>query len=69
MLYEKIKIQKSTLKKGDIYFKERCDEVKKLRERIAEIKRELIVCQKETECIPHLKREIYLLQKEHLEQQ
>jgi len=43
LLYEKIKIQKSTMKKGDIYLKERRKEIEALREKIAERKRELIV--------------------------
>ena len=69
LLYEKIKIQKSTLKKGDIYYKERLNDIQNIQKQIAELKRQLIVSQNETMCIPDLKREIYLLQKEYLEQQ
>ena len=42
LLYEKIKIQKSTLKKGEIYFKERINEILALVEKIKQFKRELI---------------------------
>ena len=69
ILYEKIKIQKSTLKKGEIYYEERLNDILRIRQQIAELKRQLIVSQNETACIPDLKREIYLLQKEYLEQQ
>ena len=69
LLYEKIKIQKSTLKKGEIYYQERLNDIENIRKQIAELKRQLIVSQNETACIPDLKREIYLLQKEYLEQQ
>lgn len=69
LLYEKIKIQKSTLKKGEIYYQEKIDDIIKLVDEIKNHKRELIDSQKETACIPDLKKEIYLLQKELLEQQ
>ena len=69
LLYEKIKIQSSTLQKGDIYYQERLTDILNIQKQIAELKRQLIVSQNETMCIPDLKREIYLLQKENLEQQ
>lgn len=69
LLYEKIKIQKSTLKKGEIYYQEKVHDILNIRKEISKLKRELIASQCETACIPDLKREIYLLQKEHLEQQ
>lgn len=61
ILYEKIKIQKSTLKKGEIYYQEKMDEIVELIEHIKQLKRELIDSQRETACIPDLRREIYLL--------
>lgn len=61
LLYEKIKIQKSTLKKGEIYYQEKIDDIIKLVDEIKNHKRELIDSQKETACIPDLKKEIYLL--------
>lgn len=62
LLYEKIKIQKSTLKKGEIYYQQKIDDIIKLVDLIKTHKRELIDSQKETQCIPDLKREIYLLE-------
>ena len=67
LLYEKIKIQKSTLKKGETYYQEKIEDIIKLVNEIKKIKRELIDSQSETACIPDLKREIYLLSKELLE--
>ncbi len=69
LLYEKIKIQKSTLKKGEIYYREKITDILRLVDKIKQFKRELIDSQQETACIPDLKREVYLLQKELLEQQ
>lgn len=69
LLHEKIKIQISTLKKGEIYYKEKVDDIIRLVEIIQNHKRELIDGSKQTECIPDLKREVYHLEKEKLEQQ
>lgn len=69
LLYEKIKIQKSTLRKGGIYYQEKADDIFKLVEKIRQLKREIKDSQDETNCLPDLRREIYLLQKEFLEQQ
>ncbi len=69
LLYEKIKIQKSTLKKGENYYQEKITDIENLVETIRKTKRELKDAEMESECIPDLKREIYLLQKELLEQQ
>lgn len=66
-LYEKIKIQKSTLKKGEIYYQDKIDTIIRNVDQVKSLKRELIDAQTETECIPDLKREIYLLEKELLE--
>lgn len=69
LLYEKIKIQQSTLKKGEIYYEKKTKEIFDLKNQIADIKKEIIVAQNETACIVDLKKEIYMLQKELLEQQ
>jgi len=68
LLYEKIKIQKSTLKKGEIYYQQKMEDIWNLKNEIKTEKRRLIDAQKETQCIPDLKREIYLLEQELLEQ-
>lgn len=39
LLYEKIKIQKSTLKKGRIYYQERLTDILNIRKHIADLKR------------------------------
>lgn len=57
------------MQKGEIYYQERLNDILNIKKEIAKLKRELIVSQNETACIPDLKREIYLLQKENLEQQ
>ena len=67
-LYEKIKIQKSTLKKGEKYYEQKIQEICNHVDQIKILKKELIDCQTETQCIPDLKREIYLLEQELLEQ-
>lgn len=69
LLYEKIKIQKSTLKKGENYYQEKIDDIIRMVDQIRKIKRELNDAEMDTECIPDLKREIFLLEKEILEQQ
>lgn len=69
LLYEKIKIQKSTLKKGENYYQEKIDDIIRLVDLIKTTKRELNDAEMETECIPDLKREIFMLEKELLETQ
>lgn len=69
LLYEKIKIQKSTLKKGENYYQETIDTIIRMVDQIRGIKRELNDAEIDTECIPDLQREIFLLEKEILEQQ
>jgi chromosome segregation ATPase len=69
LLYEKIKIQKSTLKKGENYYQEKIDDIIQMVDIIRKTKRELNDAEMDTECIPDLKREIFLLEKEILEQQ
>ena len=43
LLYEKIKIQKSTLKKGEIYYKDRLNDIMNIRKHISDLKRQLNV--------------------------
>lgn len=61
LLYEKIKIQKSTLRKSGIYYHEQIDEIIGLVEQIKGYKRQIKDSQDETNCLPDLRREIYLL--------
>lgn len=69
LLYEKLKIQQSTLEKGEIYYQDRLKDIFDIRKEIAELKRQLLVSQGETACIPDLKKEIYIEERELLEQQ
>ena len=69
LLYEKIKIQKSTLKKGENYYQETIDTIIRMVDQIRGIKRELNDAEMDTECIHDLKREVFLLEKEILEYQ
>merc|ERR1712217_171087 len=47
LLYEKIKIQESTLKKGEIQYKNRLDEIKKQKDNIGDLKLELYVAKQQ----------------------
>merc|ERR1712149_9396 len=47
LLYEKIKIQQSTLQKGEIQYKERLEEIRTLRIKIAALKRELHIAKQQ----------------------
>merc|ERR1712050_513818 len=62
LLYEKIKIQESTLKKGEIQYSGRVGEIKKQRDGIAELKHELASAKQEAENIDELKKMVYHLQ-------
>jgi hypothetical protein len=43
VLYEKIKIQQSTLDKGEIHYQEKVAEIQRISNQISEMKRKLIV--------------------------
>jgi len=68
LLYEKIKIQESTLKKGEVQYKARLEEIKKQKDGIATLKTELFVTQQQAESIDDLKKEVYHLQRELLQE-
>merc|ERR1712146_528307 len=69
LLYEKIKIQQSTLQKGEKQFKKRVDEVADAKNDIRKLKRELHVARNKVVNIEALKKEIHHLQKELLQEQ
>merc|ERR1712193_252519 len=69
LLYEKIKIQQSTLQKGEIQFKERVDEIGAFKNDIRKTKRELHVARNQVVNIEALKKEIHHLNKELLQEQ
>merc|ERR1711904_746909 len=68
LLYEKIKIQQSTLQKGEIQYKERLDEIRHLKSNIAALKRELHIAKQQVVNIDDLKKEVYRLQRELLQE-
>merc|ERR1712139_472055 len=68
LLYEKIKIQQSTLQKGEIQFKERVDEVAAYKDNIARLRRELHAARTQVVNIEGLKREVRHLHKELLQE-
>merc|ERR1712224_1102496 len=59
LLYEKIKIQQSTLQKGEIQFKERVDEVDRLRGEIRKTKAEVAMARQQVTNVDSLKREVH----------
>merc|ERR1712072_388632 len=68
LLYEKIKIQQSTLQNGEIQYKERLEEFRTLRIKIASLKREVGIAMQQVVSIDDLKREVYQLQRELLQE-
>eukprot|EP00933_Yihiella_yeosuensis_P024988 TRINITY_DN1936_c0_g1_i3.p1 TRINITY_DN1936_c0_g1~~TRINITY_DN1936_c0_g1_i3.p1 ORF type:complete len:790 (+),score=229.12 TRINITY_DN1936_c0_g1_i3:233-2602(+) len=68
LLYEKIKIQESTLGKGEAQYKNRLDSLKKQRDNIAKIKLELSVAKQQAESAEGLEKEVYHLQRELLQE-
>merc|ERR1712124_222366 len=68
LLYEKIKIQQSTLQKGEIQYKERLDEIRGLKNKIAGLKLDLHIAKQQAVNIDDLKKEVYHLQRELLQE-
>ena len=66
-LYEKIKIQQSNLGKGEVHYQEKVIECQLLRQKITELKKELMTAKQQVSCIPELKREVFSLEKDLME--
>jgi chromosome segregation ATPase len=66
LLYEKIKIQQSTLNKGEVQYRERLEDLRVLKLEIKRLRREKTILQHETSNVETLRTEIYRLQKEML---
>ncbi|KAJ3110221.1 hypothetical protein HDU96_006786 [Phlyctochytrium bullatum] len=66
LLYEKIKIQTSTLNKGEIQYRERLEDVRVLKLEIKKLRREKAILQTETQNVEGLRNEIFKLQREIL---
>mmetsp|Transcript_55474 Transcript_55474/g.121399 ORF Transcript_55474/g.121399 Transcript_55474/m.121399 type:complete len:866 (-) Transcript_55474:47-2644(-) len=68
LLYEKIKIQESTLKKGEIQYKGRMDIIKKQKDDVSALAIELAEVQQQADQVKHYQKEIYHLQRELLQE-
>jgi len=69
LLYEKIKIQQSTLQKGEIQYAERVQEVERLKHEIRKTKLEVIAAKNQVVNVDTLKREIHYKSKVLLREQ
>jgi hypothetical protein len=67
LLYEKIRIQQSTLNKGEIQYRQRLEEIKALKRSCANLKRQLQIRSHEVTNIDALKNEVYHVQRELLQ--
>jgi len=68
LLYEKIKIQQSTLAKGESQYWDRINDIKLLNQKIRDQNRELKIHHQQSNTIPDLKGEIHNLQKELIDE-
>jgi len=68
LLYEKIKIQQSTLAKGESQYWNRINDIKLLNQKIRDTEREMRIYRNQSETIPDLKSEIHNLQKELIDE-
>ncbi|KAG9390827.1 Chromosome partition protein Smc [Carpediemonas membranifera] len=68
LLYEKIKIQQSTLAKGEAQYRERVEDIRLLKIKLASVMRELNVYSKAANQIDGYKTEVIRIQKELLEE-
>merc|ERR1719316_2211395 len=66
LLYEKIKIQKSTLDKGETQYKERLDEIRTLKLQVSKLNRNLHVMNEEAGSLTELDKEVYHLERDLL---
>ncbi|XP_002733915.1 cilia- and flagella-associated protein 58-like [Saccoglossus kowalevskii] len=66
LLYEKIKIQQSTLNKGEIQYRQRLEDVRLLKLEIKKLRREKNILNKSVANVDDLRREVYHLQRELL---
>merc|ERR1711985_222517 len=66
LLYEKIKIQKSTLDKGETQYKDRLDEIRALKLQVSKLNRNLHVMNEEAGSLTELDKEVYHLERDLL---
>jgi DNA repair exonuclease SbcCD ATPase subunit len=68
LLYEKIRIQQSTLQKGEQQYRDRLSDIRSLKLRVNNIKRELQIRSHEVTNVEALKNEVYHVQRELLQE-
>ena len=68
LLYEKIKIQQSILNKGQIQYRDRLNELRILKIKLGDLKRELSILKSSVSNIDVLKREVHHLGRELLQE-
>eukprot|EP00946_MAST-07B_sp_MAST-7B-sp1_P003352 g3352.t1 len=68
LLYEKIKIQQSTLRKGEAQYQERLNDLRVLKLKVKDVMRELMISRKQGSQTDDLKREVFRLQKDLLQE-
>eukprot|EP00002_Diphylleia_rotans_P004987 TRINITY_DN1392_c1_g3_i1.p1 TRINITY_DN1392_c1_g3~~TRINITY_DN1392_c1_g3_i1.p1 ORF type:complete len:887 (-),score=260.76 TRINITY_DN1392_c1_g3_i1:165-2825(-) len=68
LLYEKIKIQQSTLSKGEIQYRQRVEDIRILKLKVNDLKRELHILKSQVKSIEILRNEVYYLQRELLQE-
>merc|ERR1712159_165704 len=66
LLYEKIKIQQSTLGKGEIQYRQRLQDIRLLKLEIKKLRREKTILNKHVSSIDDLRKEVYHTQRELL---
>jgi len=69
LLYEKLAIQGATLSKGEAQYKERTDDIRLLKIKVADLKRELAIASASAGVTSELRRELTQLQRELLQEQ
>lgn len=68
LLYEKLKIQHSTLSKGEAQYQERLQDIRVLKLKVTDLKRELYIAKHQVGQADELKRQVYHLQRELLQE-
>ncbi len=68
LLYEKVRIQQSTLNKGEVQYRERLQDLRALKIAINNLKQELMLRSQEVTTVDALKNEVYHVQRELLQE-
>eukprot|EP00753_Platysulcus_tardus_P014725 PLAT4437.6.p1 GENE.PLAT4437.6~~PLAT4437.6.p1 ORF type:complete len:966 (-),score=601.38 PLAT4437.6:117-3014(-) len=68
MLYEKIKIQKSTLAKGEAQYRQRMTEIGEVGSRIKELQEELTISKQQVSNVDELRNEVFRLERELIQE-